>query len=336
MGDEGADVGRSESMIEYWKSSAFVLNFMDGAYKLKVDLNAAAEEPIRRAAVAKGLSASPTLSFPFERYDAYEAIKLQNGRLRSLAKDTVGRGAHRLLWIPPSCPYYALAGAFAGEAVKGFTKRLVFSSWRFVPRAIASLLSYEAERLMVGRTGEGLNTADSRKRRARRLIFSRSDNGGPGAMSTLALLYPSSFLARACDPVHLAAECLSEKSTPELAEVLEAVVTQIELALRRLPLEKLEGLSTSAGIGRRRCCSMPRWSQPRLGCGSNKPTWPKSGRLHVTTTSRHPAPKVRAMAACGTFTLRVPVRSPCPGLSSVVARPTWHRFWLSWRSGRRA
>jgi len=228
-------VGRSESMIEYWKSSAFVLNFMDNAYKLKLDLNAAAEEPLGRAAIAKGLSASPTLSFPFERYDAYEAIKLQNGRLRSLMKDTVGRGAHRLLWIPPSCPYYGLAGAFADEAVKGFTKRLVFSSWRFVPRAIASLLSYEAERLMVGRTGEGLNTADARKRRGRRLTFSRAENGGPAAMSTLAILYPSSFLARACDPVHLAAECLREKSTPELAEVLGAAVTQIELALRRLP-----------------------------------------------------------------------------------------------------
>jgi hypothetical protein len=228
-------VGRSESMIEYWKSSAFVLNFMDGAYKLKVDVNAAAEEQPKRAAVAKALSASPTASFPFDRYDAYQPIRLQNGRLRALVKDTVGRGAQRLLWIPPSCPYYALGGAFADESLKGFTKRLVFSSWRFVPRAIASLLSYEAERLMVGKTGEGLNTPDARKRRGRLLTFSRTDSGGPAAMSTLALLYPSSFLARACDPVHLASESLSERKTPALEQVMEAAVTQIELALRRLP-----------------------------------------------------------------------------------------------------
>ncbi|MGC4091632.1 MAG: helicase-related protein [Polyangiaceae bacterium] len=228
-------VGRTECMVEYWKSGAFVLNFMDGAYQLKLDVNDAAEDASGRAALAKALSTSPTASLPFERYDAYEAIQLQNGRLRTLVKDTIGRGAQRLLWIPPACPYYGLGGAFADEAVKGFTKRLVFSSWRFAPRAIASLLSYEAERLMVGKTGEGLNTAEARKRRGRLLTFSRAEGGGPGAMSTLAMLYPSSFLARACDPLHLAAESRGESVAPQLADVMAAAVTQIELALRRLP-----------------------------------------------------------------------------------------------------
>ncbi len=34
---------------------------------------------------------------------------------------------------------------------EGFTKTLVFSAWEMVPQAIAALLSYEAERLTVGK-----------------------------------------------------------------------------------------------------------------------------------------------------------------------------------------
>nr|MDQ2643150.1 helicase [Myxococcota bacterium] len=228
-------VDRPESMLEYWKSSAFVLNFMDRAYKLKNDVTSAASDAASRPAVAKALSTSRTASFPFERYDAYEPVALPNGRLRSLVRDTVGSGAHRLLWVPPSCAYYAPEGAFAEPQLQRFTKRLVFSSWRFVPRAIASLLSYEAERCMVGKSGAGSNTPEARRRRRHALQFTRAEGGGPGAMTSLALLYPSVYLARACDPVQLAADTPSSDTLPTLRDTLESAAARIEMGLRRLP-----------------------------------------------------------------------------------------------------
>ena len=47
----------------------------------------------------------------------------------------------KMLWIPPSLPYYALGGAYSelGDAAR--TKRLVFSSWRMVPRALSVAVS---------------------------------------------------------------------------------------------------------------------------------------------------------------------------------------------------
>ena len=229
-------LGQSGNVLEFWKSSPFVLNFMDSAYKLKEGLTEAVVSADGRGAVARCLASSNTACLPFSRYDAYEALEAQNGRFRRLVEDTVGRGAQRLLWIPASSPYYRPRGAFAEPALAGFTKRLIFSSWRFVPRAIAALLSYEAERRMVQRTGLDANTAEQRRKRGRLLRFTQTESGAAGSMSTLALMYPSSFLARACDPVRLAAEALGGTETPMLAGVLEAAKTQIEIALRRLPI----------------------------------------------------------------------------------------------------
>ena len=40
-------------------------------------------------------------------------------------------------------------GPFHGKAER-LTKRLIFSSWQVVPKAVAALLSYEAERRFAG------------------------------------------------------------------------------------------------------------------------------------------------------------------------------------------
>ena len=55
----------------------------------------------------------------------------------------------RLLWIPPTLGYYKPEAAFAESELAKVTKRLVFSAWHMVPRAVASLVSYEAERRMM-------------------------------------------------------------------------------------------------------------------------------------------------------------------------------------------
>lgn len=222
--------------LEYWKSAPFVLNFMDDEYKLKRELDTAMDDPERRGAVARALSRSPSAALRWDMVERYTELDPGNGRLRALLQDTVGRGAHQLLWLPPSLPYYQLGGAFADPRVQGFTKRLVFSSWRLVPRAIAACLSYEAERRMIGRTGEGANTPEARRKHTQLLRFGRSDGRLTG-MPVLALMYPSAFLARACDPAHLAKLSADGKgvASGDIGRVLREAETLIDVALRRLP-----------------------------------------------------------------------------------------------------
>lgn len=72
-------------------------------------------------------------------------------------------------------PYYNLPGAFADLATNGFTKRLVFSSWQVVPKAVAILISYEVERRMItSHDPDAQNTQEARKARSPLLNFARS------------------------------------------------------------------------------------------------------------------------------------------------------------------
>lgn len=220
--------------LEYWKSTAFVLNFMDEGYKLKRELDSAMEDPERRGALAKELSRAPGAVLRWDQVERYEELDPGNGRLRALIEDTVGTGAYRLLWLPPALPYYKLAGPFGAPSVQGFTKRLVFSAWRLVPRAIAACLSYEAERRMMGRTGNGTNTPEARRKHTPLLRFGRAEGRLTG-MPVLALMYPSVYLARACDPARLARLSGDGVAGGDVTSLLREAESNIEVALRRLP-----------------------------------------------------------------------------------------------------
>ena len=101
-----------------------------------------------------------------DEVERYTRLDPANALLRALHEVVIGRGAWRLLWIAPSLPYYEPGGAFADSRVASFTKRLVFSCWRVVPKAIASVLSYEAEREMIQSfRKKSRNTAEARKKR---------------------------------------------------------------------------------------------------------------------------------------------------------------------------
>lgn len=224
--------------LEFWKSAPYVLNFMDEAYKLKRSFDGALEDPAKKLALARALAAASDTVLDWSKVESYDHVEFGNARLRELLADTVGKGAHRLLWVPPSLPYYQPRGAFAEPGVRDFTKRLVFSAWRLVPRAVAACLSYEAERQMIGRSGAGMNTAEARAGKGRLLRFGR-DDGRLTGMPVLALMYPSSFLARACDPARLAQRLAAGETftTPSVEQVLEEAEANIEVALRRLPGE---------------------------------------------------------------------------------------------------
>ncbi len=230
--------------LEYWKSAPYVLSFMDETYKLKRELLGRSADVEQRFGLAKALTGPGNQLLPWRQVERYGEVDPGNARMRALADQTVGQGAHRLLWIAPSLPYYRLRGPWAEEGARDFTKRLVFTSWKFAPRAIAALLSFEAERRMHGREEEGGYSSERRSRRGGGLRFHVADDR-PTGMPVFALLYPSMALARACDPLRLAAETFAHGDAKtgfvDLESVLDGARMHLEVALRRLPRGREEG-----------------------------------------------------------------------------------------------
>lgn len=194
---------RQVEPVEYWKSAPYCLEFMDG-YQLKRAFRAAVEaipgDPELQALLrrAKGLLDQRDI-------EAYRAVDPANPRLRVLLDDVIESGLWRLLWMPATLPYWAPAGPFANVSGGELTKRLIFSSWQVVPKVIAALVSYEAERRMM-RLSEAhpRNTLEARRRR-RPLLNLAVDRTGEGerltGMPVLAIMYPSPALAGLVDPV---------------------------------------------------------------------------------------------------------------------------------------
>jgi hypothetical protein len=212
--------------VEYWKSSPYLLNFMED-YDLKTRLrdrcrDATVYEAVREQAGRNGVVLS------WNKVRGYEAINPQNPRLRDLTAATVDSGAWRMLWVPPSLPYHQLNGPFASSDAGKFTKRLVFSSWHVVPKAVSSLLSYDAERQMVTSFDrDAQNTAEARKGLGRLLNFTRSGDRLAG-MPVLGMLYPSFSLAERFDPLLL----LGDRANDRLD--VNTVVSIFEASAREL------------------------------------------------------------------------------------------------------
>ena len=99
--------------IEYWKSSPYLLNIMKG-YELKRAMSAKTERPSQELLDVLGKGAAQLLRR--KQFDHYRELEPANARLRALLKDTVGAGQWRLLWVPPSLPYWQPQGAYADQA----------------------------------------------------------------------------------------------------------------------------------------------------------------------------------------------------------------------------
>lgn len=231
----------ADDSLELWKSSPFVLSFAEDNYVLRRRIDVALDSAEGRAAVARVMATRPTATLPWEDIERYAEIDPKNARMRALHEDVIENGAWRLLWVPPSLPYYKLEGPFGEPKLGAFTKRLVFSSWRMVPRSIAALTSYEVDRRMMQGDPDARNSAEGRKRRRGLLNFKTTDARLSG-MPVLALLYPSLYLAKMGDPCALLAERAreSEDAGPTSIEriTLEAVLAiareRIEVGLERL------------------------------------------------------------------------------------------------------
>jgi hypothetical protein len=181
-------------IIEYWKSSPYLLNFMRH-YSLKRLLEAQAAAP--SATLRNAIRAARPAMLDHNAINAYAPLEPANGRMRAIMDDIFGHQLEQNLWIPAAMPYYG-----ATRSDPPLTKALIFSSWSMVPDAIAALLSYEAERRMgVGESGRHY----FEHHRVRPLQF-RQDQGRLAGLRVLLLMYPSATLAELADPLAVFAE----------------------------------------------------------------------------------------------------------------------------------
>ncbi len=160
-------------------------------------------------------------------YRAFADGRYPHARLRGLL-DALPADVLGLPWLPPSRPWWSLAAPFVSTHASGpISKALVFSRFRAVPRAVATLLSYEAERRSIqhrsgradrgrfdwsSRSARGGNEADgvgapvARAREELRPLPrpSFTVGSGPTWCSRIAMFLPWPTLASVVDPLALA------------------------------------------------------------------------------------------------------------------------------------
>jgi hypothetical protein len=214
--------------VEYWKSIPCFPNFMDG-YQLGRQFEKAQGTPQLLTEARAALDGRGVIDW--SRYRAFRPLETSNGRLRDLAAQILDAGAWRLLWMPPTMPYYQPGKPFDLPEAEGLTKRLIFSAWNGVPRAVGSLLSYDAERRMVTSARGGYENTPESRAKVTELLKLTESKGRLTGMPVLAMLYPSVALAEIGDPLRVAAQLGSGDQLPTSADVLQPVMEAIEQAL---------------------------------------------------------------------------------------------------------
>jgi len=175
-----------------------------------------------------------------KNYNPLNNKKMPNAKIRLLLEKSINEKGWQYLWIPPSVPYYESEGAFKDS--RGFSKTLIFSSWKMVPRMVASLVSYEAERLSVGNKksiSEKENQTEKRKyflkRRSPQPQFTFKINkkdDGPQQMNNFMLTFPAPYLSKLYDPkVHL-------KKNHRLSEIKKSISLKILEILESLDINR--------------------------------------------------------------------------------------------------
>jgi hypothetical protein len=220
--------------VEYWKSAPYLLNTMDRrGYKIKKEFLRAVVDQEFDTEFMKVFAKNGKGLLAWKDIEAYREIDPGNARIRALFQETVTPGAWKLLWVPPCSPYYSVSdGPYAEAVLQNFSKVLVFSSWQIVPKVIALLCSYEAERNMMlentnsdGEPGELYSRDYSRK--SRLLDFTVKENH-PDRMSILSLFYPCLTLAQKVDPLMVSADLAKGGEIPACDKVKEVLSRKIK------------------------------------------------------------------------------------------------------------
>lgn len=235
--------------FEYWRSTSYPLNFMDrSSYQVASRMLEAAESDEPELAALLASNRQGLLSW--KNVQSYRKLDPGNPKMRAFIDDTMDRGVWRLAWMSPSMPYTEPGGAFAAEGVRTFTKRLVFSAWTVVPKAIAAMVSYEADRRLVESSGR-LRDADTPRyddpRLSRLIRFGwDAQRDRPANLQNLGLLHPSIALARLGDPLEVARSLgVSLPMDPQF--LLDEVTVRIQRELDDLGLPFTEGPRSGSG-----------------------------------------------------------------------------------------
>lgn len=184
--------------IDYVKSCPYLLSFMD-TYELKrkiTDVYKAVDGRVH-------LPVNPRRQrylLKTEHIYKYWDIAPNNARLEYLKKIIFDNHAERLLWIPASHPYYTTSPNNVFEKNKGFSKVLVFSAWEMVPRMLAVMLSYEAERLTIGKAFEDDNASYTNNTGRRRLADKNGKNKQKGSKNKSVIMYVCRYLSELYNP----------------------------------------------------------------------------------------------------------------------------------------
>lgn len=221
---EGDENNRLPIPTEYVKSSPFPFSFLKDYEHMRVLETAYRDNKEIRASVQNAKRAW----LPIRNIEDYKPLlpasaaqndTEPNAKLRLLYNETVRKHGWQLLWLNPSLPYYEPFGAYKGS--EGFSKTLIFSAWKMVPRMISGLVSYEAERLSIG-------GYDSRTQSVERPYFQKTrtplpqltfqlDDGKASKMNNQLLTLPSVYLAKLYNP---ADNILAQKPIKQIRQEL--------------------------------------------------------------------------------------------------------------------
>jgi hypothetical protein len=226
--DKTAEAVSTWSTVEYWKSAPYILNTMDKSYVLKSRFVKTVEDGAEHGSLLSVLREAEGQLLQWEAVQKYEKIDPGNVKLRTLIRNTSGKGLWQFLWLPPSYPYYRVQkGPYAGTGTEELTKSLIFSSWQIVPKVIAQLCSYEAEREIFSRADHTYGYSEESKKRRPLLNYAFSDGRLTG-MPVFTLAYPCMTLALKADPMTAASGLAAESGPPDMDSLYAAVRKRIE------------------------------------------------------------------------------------------------------------
>ena len=178
--------------MPFWKSAPYLAHFMRG-YKFNELLDGAISAPDK---IIEALKQQESSFLAASTLRSWSQVDPGHAKLRDLAGELLDGGLWRLLWMPPTLPYWPLEGPFKGK--EGTTKRLLFSAWNVVPDVVSAILSYEAERRMMGGRIASYKKADEQSPLLR---LTQSKSGALSRYRLFLLMMPCLPLADGVHPL---------------------------------------------------------------------------------------------------------------------------------------
>ena len=187
---------RGPDPMPFWKSAPYLAHFMHG-YKFHDRLVEALGTAGPPDKIVNALQRHDAAFLKAATLRSWGSIDPGSAKLRELVGELIDQGLWRLLWMPPTLPYWPLEGPFEGK--EHATKRLLFSAWSLVPDVVSAVLSYEAERLMVGGRLDSYDNLE--KQQGHLLRLAQSASGVRSRHRLLLLLLPCLPLADRAHPL---------------------------------------------------------------------------------------------------------------------------------------